>query len=155
MNRSPRSDLQRQRDSELLPWKTIPTWLRCIRVLAFVAWTTMMLTLTSGFVLQHRVFESPSYAVGEYQRPVEYKGRTYYLTGETYRIWTFLNSVMTPCGLATFGLIIVNGVSERRIKARRWESQLTAMIEHMDRDWGRRHRLTRASRSRPRRPACH
>ncbi len=137
MDRSTNFGATTEVDRALLPWKTIPTWLRFLRVLIFAALAVFGLTWAGEFAFQVNVMTSPDRPTGEYNNPVEFKGKTTYLSHDIYEIWTVLDSAMLPSGFAGFGLIIANSVIERRIKARRWNSQLTVMIDHMDRDRGR------------------
>jgi len=113
----------------MLPWATIPTWLRLLRVVFIAMWTAGFLSLVAGFILQFQVLDSPTIATGLFTHSVEFKGGIFYVTTFTYRVWTSLQVAIVPLWGAGAGLMIANIFFENRIKKRLWEAQFAGMAK--------------------------
>jgi hypothetical protein len=127
------------RDGSLLQWKTIPPWLRVIRVLFFIAGAACLAALVTAFIIQFWTIASPEVPGGPFRRPETIKGVTRYLTDPLDRVYRTSNALIPIVWSVGAVLGVINVIFERRRRGRLWQAQLGAIADRMDAEDARHH----------------
>jgi len=100
----------------ILPWSSIPWYLKIIRIFAYTSWFVLLITIIIAGAIYTVGVGQPGYMTGDFIHKYVLKGDTHYLTGPQSAIYEWARTVMIvtfPVGLVLF---VTHAVFERKLK---------------------------------------